>query len=54
MTEHKTETRIAQPGETRGIGTDIAAGVVGGVASGVAGAVAQQVLGNIKPQKPKK
>jgi hypothetical protein len=41
--------------ETRGIGTDIAvgvlSGVVGGVASGAAGAVTQQLVDKIKPPK---
>jgi hypothetical protein len=53
------ENKVVQPGDTRGIGTEIVVGVVGvvgGIASGAAGAAVQQGLGKLGGGKnePKK
>ncbi len=53
MSENQIEKKVVAPDETRGIGADIAVGVVSGAAGGVAGAVAQQVIDKIKPGKKK-
>lgn len=54
--ETKMTARVTRDG-TFGIGTDIAAGVVGGIASGAAGAVVQQGLAKLNgggKHEPKK
>jgi hypothetical protein len=53
VSENQIEKKVVAPDETRGIGADIAVGVVSGAAGGVAGAVAQQVIDKIKPGKKK-
>jgi hypothetical protein len=53
VSEKKTETRVVQGGETRGLGTEVVAAAVAGVSGGVAGAVTQQVMASVK-KKPNK